>query len=186
MPTFHFLVVAPAVLAAAPNCSGHGTFSIWHSLFGCLCDDGWNGRDCSTPLCDLPCENGGTCAAPNKCECSAGFQGETCTDRSCLDDCSGHGTCTNGTCSCNHLWTGPSCAEPACLNDCSGHGKCQRNVCVCDEGWRSVDCSIIECPRDCSAHGDCSPNGTCACWAGTLLAMRMLPCLLPSFRAHPA
>ena len=29
-------------------------------------------------MCDQPCQNGGTCAAPNACACSYGWEGPTC------------------------------------------------------------------------------------------------------------
>ena len=160
----HWAAAAPP--SSGVHCSGHGTLSVWHNLFGCQCDAGWQGSDCSVPVCSPVCENGGTCKAPDLCECPAGFVGAACAERTCPTGCSGHGTCINGTCACGLLWSGPSCAEPACPNDCSGHGTCEHNVCKCNDGWLSLDCSVASCPRDCSAHGDCLPDGHCKCWAG--------------------
>jgi hypothetical protein len=35
----------------------------------CLCEKGWAGPDCTTPLCVQQCQNGGTCVAPDTCRC---------------------------------------------------------------------------------------------------------------------
>ncbi|XP_065056069.1 fibrillin-1-like [Rhopilema esculentum] len=37
-----------------------------------------SGVQCSRPLCDPACENGGTCIEPNKCKCPRNFQGRFC------------------------------------------------------------------------------------------------------------
>lgn len=44
----------------------------------CACAPGWQGRDCSIPICPEPCRNGGTCARPKQCSCPPGFSGPTC------------------------------------------------------------------------------------------------------------
>eukprot|EP00026_Physarum_polycephalum_P021630 Phypoly_transcript_24997.p1 GENE.Phypoly_transcript_24997~~Phypoly_transcript_24997.p1 ORF type:complete len:111 (+),score=8.71 Phypoly_transcript_24997:26-334(+) len=44
----------------------------------CICQGGWNGTDCSNPICPTGCLNGGTCTAPNTCTCALGFKGVAC------------------------------------------------------------------------------------------------------------
>jgi hypothetical protein len=57
----------------------------------CECDLGWNGTDCSIPMCDPPCQHG-ECAGPDSCDCSgSGYQHCTnappvcgCDENECL------------------------------------------------------------------------------------------------------
>ena len=44
----------------------------------CACVPGWQGGDCSIPICPEPCRNGGTCVRPKQCSCPPGFSGPTC------------------------------------------------------------------------------------------------------------
>ncbi|XP_071796990.1 uncharacterized protein [Asterias amurensis] len=46
-----------------------------------VCCDGYTGtieEGCTTPICNTPCENGGTCGKPNTCECLDAFTGTYC------------------------------------------------------------------------------------------------------------
>ncbi|XP_022108407.1 uncharacterized protein LOC110988832 [Acanthaster planci] len=46
-----------------------------------VCCEGYTGTvedGCPTPVCDSPCLNGGTCAAPNHCICPKAYTGQTC------------------------------------------------------------------------------------------------------------
>ncbi|XP_055299432.1 fibrillin-1-like [Sitodiplosis mosellana] len=38
-----------------------------------------------TPVCELPCLNGGKCAGPNTCSCLAGFGGHQCERKICME-----------------------------------------------------------------------------------------------------
>ncbi|MCH8852050.1 MAG: hypothetical protein IID41_05295 [Planctomycetes bacterium] len=145
-----------------PNaCSGHGICESG----SCICDAGWDGSDCSIPICEMPCQNGGTCAAPNTCECAAGWEGGDCSIPICTDPCQ-NGTCTApDTCLCFRGWGGPVCedavCEPPCVNgDCSAP-----NSCSCQPGWEGVDCSVPICSDPCE-HGTCTAPNTCSCDAG--------------------
>ncbi|XP_038067966.1 kielin/chordin-like protein [Patiria miniata] len=47
-----------------------------------LCCEGYTGRvedGCPTPVCNSPCQNGGTCAAPDHCVCTKAYTGDTCS-----------------------------------------------------------------------------------------------------------
>ncbi|XP_070571014.1 uncharacterized protein [Ptychodera flava] len=60
------------------------------------CCEGWqeeNGH-CLRPICDPPCQSGGTCIAPNVCICPSILTGGTCTQAS--DDCPDPGVPSNG------------------------------------------------------------------------------------------
>lgn len=57
-----------------------------------MCCPGWrraNGHavGCSKAICRLPCQNGGSCSAPDRCTCPPGWMGKSCqTD---VDECAG-------------------------------------------------------------------------------------------------
>ncbi|XP_071944579.1 SCO-spondin-like [Antedon mediterranea] len=42
------------------------------------CCEGYRGELCTIPICSLPCENGGICLEPNKCDCPTNFFGDQC------------------------------------------------------------------------------------------------------------
>ncbi|KAL5007269.1 hypothetical protein ScPMuIL_016075 [Solemya velum] len=48
------------------------------------CCRGWDGPDCDQPICEPPCENGGTCQAPDLCSCPPGFVGPDCSQNQAL------------------------------------------------------------------------------------------------------
>ena len=45
-------------------------FWFYHYLYSCVCYN--------TAVCSPPCENGGTCSAPDTCTCDIGFTGTEC------------------------------------------------------------------------------------------------------------
>lgn len=51
------------------NCSGHGTCLDNHQ---CLCDVGYSGDNCASPVCSTPCTGRGKCVGPDTCTCSPG------------------------------------------------------------------------------------------------------------------
>ncbi|XP_067397930.1 epidermal growth factor-like protein 7 isoform X1 [Emydura macquarii macquarii] len=119
------------------------------------CCPGWRRASahavrCSKAICRLPCQNGGSCSAPDRCTCPPGWRGNACqTD---VDECAGprHGCsqrCVNmpGSygCACEagqrlasdgkscHAWGPP--AEPAAsaspaLNPSGGSSDVQEEV----------------------------------------------------------
>ena len=61
---------------AALDCSGNGDCTAADT---CLCDLGWEGDACDTPVCLAPCQNGGTCVGPETCDCAGtGYHGTRC------------------------------------------------------------------------------------------------------------
>eukprot|EP00026_Physarum_polycephalum_P018065 Phypoly_transcript_19506.p2 GENE.Phypoly_transcript_19506~~Phypoly_transcript_19506.p2 ORF type:complete len:107 (+),score=8.20 Phypoly_transcript_19506:324-644(+) len=44
----------------------------------CICQNYWNGTDCSIPVCPNGCLHNGTCTGPNQCSCTEGFTGISC------------------------------------------------------------------------------------------------------------
>jgi hypothetical protein len=71
------LAPPPPSCEGADNCTGNG-ICLGPNI--CICVTGWEGFNCSIPICDiLVCVAGqGTCIAPNECECEPGFSGLTC------------------------------------------------------------------------------------------------------------
>ncbi|KAK3269559.1 hypothetical protein CYMTET_22003 [Cymbomonas tetramitiformis] len=47
-------------------------------IVDCFCDDGWEGRDCSKPVCATNKCVHGECIAPDKCKCMHGWVGADC------------------------------------------------------------------------------------------------------------
>ncbi|XP_061191568.1 uncharacterized protein LOC133199715 [Saccostrea echinata] len=75
------------------------------------CCQGYSGTNCETPICPTPCQNGGTCVAPNKCSCLEIVGGANCEEAvtcSHLKPCF-PGTCNNNSCSCIEGFSGDSC-----------------------------------------------------------------------------
>ena len=55
-----------------------GVFAIWRKvsterclLPRCICRPGWEGEDCSLPVCSPQCMNGGSCSAPGAASCAS-------------------------------------------------------------------------------------------------------------------
>lgn len=189
------------------RCTGHGACSIVESTplpnrtanifrdglltatVGCVCDEGWDGPDCSLRACPNDCSGNGACAQNGTCMCYRNWGGSACDEASCpgTGDCNGRGTCVGGVgCVCDVGYQGPECTQSACANNCSMNGICVPGpgveygankgeegyeyvlntsyaVCDCFFGWGGIDCSEISCPLNCSfPQGQCI-NGTCAC-----------------------
>ena len=150
----------------------------------CDCFDGYDGEDCSIPLCTNNCTSpdNGECSPisqPPKCVCKQGWtlgiNGDcsepffACPGRPTI--CSGKGQCntTIGECVCEEGYIGNDCSLPECprnpiTNDmCSLKGNCIENgggsignhTCDCDNGWTGEYCSIAVCPNSCSSNGIC-------------------------------
>ncbi|XP_052812485.1 uncharacterized protein LOC128240040 [Mya arenaria] len=79
------------------------------------CCPGWTTNNyvtCSIPICSVPCYNGGTCIAPDRCQCLPSYDdGGNCTNVQCshLHPCY-PGVCASAiSCSCIDGFEGPSC-----------------------------------------------------------------------------
>ncbi|XP_053186696.1 tenascin-R [Scomber japonicus] len=145
-----------------PGCSGHGSFSL--DLCGCICEEGWSGKNCSEPRCPDDCSGQGVCIE-GECVCDRDFGGENCSEPRCPSDCSGRGLCIDGECVCEESFTGEDCMVGRCLNDCSDQGLCINGTCQCRPGYVGEDCSLVYCANNCSKKGVCK-DGFCVCQDG--------------------
>uniref|UniRef100_A0A674NKL9 Tenascin R (restrictin, janusin) n=1 Tax=Takifugu rubripes TaxID=31033 RepID=A0A674NKL9_TAKRU len=145
-----------------PGCSGHGSFSF--DLCGCICEEGWAGKNCSEPRCPDDCSGQGACVE-GECVCDRDFSGENCSEPRCPSDCSGRGLCIDGECVCEESYTGEDCMVGRCLNDCSDQGACVNGTCQCRPGYIGEDCSLVYCANNCSKKGVCK-TGFCVCQDG--------------------
>uniref|UniRef100_A0A8D2L7H8 Tenascin-R n=1 Tax=Varanus komodoensis TaxID=61221 RepID=A0A8D2L7H8_VARKO len=146
----------------APHCSGHGNFSL--ESCGCICDEGWAGKNCSEPLCPLGCSSRGVCV-DGQCVCDGDYSGEGCAEARCPTDCSTRGLCVDGECICEEGFAGEDCSELRCPEDCSGKGTCANGTCICQEGYVGEDCGQLQCLNACSGRGFCQ-EGLCSCEEG--------------------
>ncbi|XP_076600926.1 tenascin-R isoform X3 [Chaetodon auriga] len=145
-----------------PGCSGHGSFSF--DLCGCICEEGWTGKNCSEPRCPDDCSGQGVCVE-GECVCDRDFGGDNCSEPRCPSDCSGRGLCIDGECVCEESFTGEDCMVGRCLNDCSDQGLCINGTCQCRPGYVGEDCSLVYCANNCSKKGICK-DGFCSCQDG--------------------
>ncbi|KAM8838663.1 tenascin-R isoform 7-T11 [Synchiropus picturatus] len=145
-----------------PGCSGHGSFSL--DVCGCICEDGWTGKNCSEPRCPDDCSGQGVCIE-GECVCDRDFGGDNCSELRCPLDCSGRGLCIDGECVCEESYTGEDCMVGRCLNDCSDQGLCVNGTCQCRPGYVGEDCSLVYCANNCSKKGICK-DGFCVCQDG--------------------
>lgn len=136
------------------DCSGNGMCTDGIDKYTCMCEAGWEGKDCEKNLCEgRDCGNGE--CANGVCQCDSGWEGKDCKKN--IDDCAVPGT------------------------ECNYNGKCTDKIngytCTCDEGFEGKDCEIDvdDCKgQDCSEHGDCQDNINgfyCNCnfgWTGDL------------------
>ncbi|XP_046708280.1 tenascin-R isoform X2 [Silurus meridionalis] len=144
------------------HCSGHGTFSM--DVCGCVCDEGWTGKNCSESQCLGNCSGQGVCVE-GMCVCDTDFSGENCSEPRCPGDCSGQGVCIAGECVCEEAYSGDDCSLNRCLNDCFDQGHCINGTCQCRQGFLGEDCSRISCANNCSHKGECKA-GFCVCQEG--------------------
>jgi hypothetical protein len=156
----------------------------------CVCNPGFQGFHCETPVCGNNCsfaDGQGQCIN-NQCVCNPGFNGVECLYKDCpkaanpstttgdLLTCAGNGVCTAGQCVCNPAWAGADCTARACPFNCSNVGTCNTDgTCTCPAGdatghggFLGKFCEKELCPSGCGAkqgQGKCV-NGACQCEAG--------------------
>ncbi|XP_038614327.1 tenascin-R isoform X1 [Tachyglossus aculeatus] len=153
---------ATGQLDYVPHCSGHGNFSL--ELCGCVCHEGWLGKNCSEPDCPLGCSSRGVCV-DGQCVCDSDSSGDDCSEARCPAGCSPRGLCVDGRCVCEEAFSGEDCGEPRCPGDCSGKGTCTNGTCFCQEGYVGEDCGQRRCLNACSGRGVCQA-GRCSCEEG--------------------
>ena len=172
---------------ACAHCSGHGNCDPTQTFSPCMCEQGWEGRNCSV-LQDCADVGGcvhGVCILGGNCSCDPGWHGNNCSIAECPKNCNGHGACdiTSGNCNCDPGWEGRSCAIKQCLGNCTaGQGECNDGVCVCYDGWAGENCELYTCKHECfrdEGHGECdSENQRCICspyWTGDDCSLALCP-----------
>ena len=94
----------------------------------CDCAPGWTGPNCGMAVvCDVPCQNGGICSAPNTCTCLSGWSGPDCGVPVCSVPCKNGGACSApNTCTCNAGWSGPDCGIK--VDPCPAGGRCFKDM----------------------------------------------------------
>ena len=154
--------------------SSHGTHAL-RTGYGCHCEPGHSGEDCSTLLfsCASNCSGRGICSAPTPV--SAADPIETPTF---LGQRTRRGRAP--TCLCVSGFGGAGCelATATCANACNGRGSCRRSLdgpigvasCSCAPGYTGAACEL-SCPQACSGKGRCWREGAdssprCLCEPG--------------------
>ncbi|KAH8057365.1 calcium ion binding protein [Aureococcus anophagefferens] len=109
----------------------------------CRCARGWEGDDCSVPVCAQACHHHGNCTMPDECTCEAGWEGHDCSTPVCAQECYHNGLCVApDTCKCR-LWES---------NWPSGHTVPRPLFRAPDggpqmTGWTGFDCSTPVCTQ---------------------------------------
>ncbi|KAM9239012.1 tenascin-N [Leptosomus discolor] len=129
------------------HCSGQGTFL--YETCSCKCAEGWEGSDCSRPICPSHCSGHGHCDS-GRCNCDEPYFGEDCSQQLCPENCSSNGICdtAKGICQCYEEFIGDDCSEKRCPGDCSGSGFCDTGECYCHDGFFGLDCSQVLVPQN--------------------------------------
>jgi hypothetical protein len=157
----------------------------------CICDEGWEGECCQTPLgedftcCGIlstnatVCGGHGVCEEPDVCICLGGYYGDCCEFNPCYDECGEAGCGENGDC-----W--PQIPRRTVPYECVCHTGFGGDCCIgcgehCPEGCQNgVGCELRgrrngdiwgcgECPEGwegpcCDVPvctNDCCGHGTC-------------------------
>jgi hypothetical protein len=134
----------------------------------CHCDPGWEGMDCTKPICPF-CGRNQVCVSPEQCACKPGFNGTDCATPMCQQHCQNRGTCSApDTCSCRPGWFDTTCATPVCSQTCANGGNCigggnPKMECDCPNEWTGTDCRTPVCKQECKNGGKCVAPDTCAC-----------------------
>jgi len=157
----------------------------------CICEAGYEGRDCSrvTDMCvSAPCVNGAQCVSMVNnftCHCPRGFTGRNCEvdiNECASSPCINAGVCVDGvgsfSCNCPAGFTGSHCEvdiDECSLSPCV-YGTCIDQIngfkCHCSPGYAGIKCdyNLKEClSNPCHNGGSCidEVNGyRCDCGPG--------------------
>ena len=154
-----------------PSGCVHGDCS---SPNNCTCLPGYEGIDCDTiiaPVCDEPCQNGGTCVADNNCTCLSPFYGDLCQNQTICPTC----PATNSTCG-NMTIVDVSGNNCTTINNTAIQcAKDLKNVTTALKNCLNGTCPTLPiCTLDCGLNGQCGlfgGNQSCSCdngWYGVL------------------
>mmetsp|Transcript_34542 Transcript_34542/g.55147 ORF Transcript_34542/g.55147 Transcript_34542/m.55147 type:complete len:2065 (+) Transcript_34542:19-6213(+) len=139
----------------------------------CTCRDGWEGEDCTKPVCTTPCSSTRSlCVAPDTCACVSGYTNyPACTTPLCVQECKHGGHCSApDVCTCQPGWFDSNCTTPICEQTCGNGGNCTSpNTCTCPIDWIGEDCRTPVCRQTCQNGGECIAPDTCTCppkWSG--------------------
>ncbi|KAI8501527.1 hypothetical protein Bbelb_207980, partial [Branchiostoma belcheri] len=105
------------------------------------CEWSWEVPGCE-PHCDVPCQNGGTCTAPNTCTCTSAFTGDTCQQAVSTFTCDGRTSNSyrpTGQCGTEYYVCIPGHSSPATMNCPAGLIFNNANR-VCDWPSNVSDC----------------------------------------------
>ncbi|XP_078612213.1 uncharacterized protein LOC144882380 isoform X2 [Branchiostoma floridae x Branchiostoma japonicum] len=106
------------------------------------CEWSWEVPGCE-PHCDVPCQNGGTCTAPNTCTCTSAFTGDTCQQAVNAFTCEGRTSNyfrPTGQCGTEYYVCIPGHSTPTTMNCPAGLIFNNANH-VCDWPSSVSDCS---------------------------------------------
>jgi len=106
------------------------------NVAGRVCCEGWSGTDCSIPVCDPECRNGGTCVAPNVCKCVGSWAGEQCQFKIGSNELV---TCYKES-FCKNEFTGNTYTSSYCCQKLNGTSYGTANMCAfCNQTYSISD-----------------------------------------------
>ncbi|GBG29733.1 Wnt inhibitory factor 1 [Hondaea fermentalgiana] len=133
----------------------------------CQCASGWEGDDCTTPICTgNPSNQRQICVAPDTYDCIPGYTNAPACDQAlCVQTCHHGGECAApDTCACASGWMDANCTTPVCDQTCGNGANCTApNTCTCPSDWTGDDCRQPVCTQTCMNGGTCVAPDTCRC-----------------------
>ena len=77
----------------------------------CQCKSGWEGPDCTKPVCQSSCGQRELCVAPDTCDCIPGYHGEGCLEATCAQSCLNGYCLAPDVCTCDPGWFDTNCVS---------------------------------------------------------------------------